>query len=77
MLCQLSYSGKYSYIIFTSPIVVNTFFKTFLIFFEETLMACGNSPAGEGEPGRAVSVMIVKGFQVVVVRWFYWPVCII
>ena len=29
MLCQLSYSGKYSYIIFTSPIVVNTFFKLF------------------------------------------------
>lgn len=29
MLCQLSYSGKYSYIIFTRPIVVNTFFKLF------------------------------------------------
>lgn len=29
MLCQLSYSGKYSYIIFTRPIVVNTFFKFF------------------------------------------------
>ena len=40
-------------------------------------MTCRNSPAGEVEPGRAVSVMIVKGFQVVVVRWFYWPVHII
>ena len=40
-------------------------------------MACGNSPAGEGGPGRAVSVMIVKGFQVVVVRWFYWLIYII
>ena len=40
-------------------------------------MTCRNSPAGEGEPGRAVSVMIVKGFQVVVVRWFYWPVYIV
>ena len=34
MLCQLSYSGKYSYIIFTRPIVVNTFFKLFWFFLK-------------------------------------------
>ena len=34
-------------------------------------MTCRNSPAGEGESGRAISVMIVKGFWVVVVRCFY------
>lgn len=47
MLCQLSYSGKYSYIIFTRPIVVNTFFKTFLIFFEEALWRAKTAPLGK------------------------------
>ena len=43
--------------------VVNTFFELFRFFFEETIVACENSPAGEGGPGGAVSVMIVKGFK--------------
>ncbi len=65
MLCQLSYSGKYSYIIFTGPHVVNTFFKLFVKNFPEVEIQ--KRPVWR-RAWQDASVFFRKGY-VAVVRW--------